>query len=180
VPVAPRGVIAAAERALGATLCGLSAFQEYTRATTAAEAANHVFYQGLPPKPPEAAEYTQEMMMAIEPTAIIWTQSEGNGLAWDSTAGDGIKHSGRLCVRLFRACPDNLQSNVADEDQDWVNLLGLIGQELMEASACRTPGTLDVVRVVLADGPWRTPEEEEAKDGRWQGAILIVEWGTMQ
>lgn len=175
--VDPRGSLSLAEVRLRETLAALPAFQEFAGVTSADDAAAHIFRNDLPPHAANQSDYSLEELRQYRPFAILWTQRTGNGFSWSNRPAFGTtRMSGRLLFDLEREIPERFNHVTADEDADFCNLVGLIADEL--AAVGYLPGGMPIEEVTVVDGPARNDPKNYLRQGRLQGATILVQWGV--
>lgn len=176
------GCITKAEQLLRDSLAACTTFQTWVGATTAADAAEHIYLEALPPDDIYSDRHEVERLIARRPFAQIWT-SETDGLSINRIASpNATSASGTMYLRLERNVPEDIRHDYAEVDRTFKNTIGLI----LSSGDAGNPGLSELSSiagyldwVVLTIKQWtRTTNDDLPTLGDAQMAEIEIQWGT--
>ena len=161
------------------TLADCPSFRSWCGADNQADALGHIFDECLP-KPASGGVHTIEELQRYRPCAIFFTATtEGLIKTGRSSIGDGsfgFSEQGALHVLLMADVPPKIADDPAELDVRFKNLIGQIMDDLSDLAG--KGGYLACRRIIFAEGPMRSLEEDIPTLGDYQVAELRLEWTT--
>lgn len=174
---AATGCISKAEERIGEMLANCSEFQTWTGTANATAAADHIYYDSVPPLYSDDDVTSREYNEAIRPFALVWTRMT-EGLAMNELLGA----SGTVMVRFEQNTPSGLQTEWEEDERLFKNTLGGILQSgdtsnpgLWELSITRQYTQITQMRLMAL---YRTGEDEIETYGDAQAAEVSIAWGV--
>lgn len=180
--IAAANVLSDVQENARSLLAASTAWQTWTGAADATQAAEHVYYKGLPrpPLPPEEESEPEafglKYQQGLRPFAILDFPPE-SAFAWSLLSPHGT--GGQLDLLFVDNIAPGDEYDVLDAERDFVNKLGDVLEDLATNSGVNLTAYLRVTEIRLAEGPWRGGEDERATRGDYVAARVELQWSQV-
>lgn len=169
---APAGILMLPQEYLRVTLADSATFRTWVGAATQAAALAKIHHEALPPG--AGPEHTLAELQAARPCVIVWTRPEDGFTRIMDAVNPPNQYSqvGSLMARFL----DDVTASQGEAEIaiQFKNRLGVVLDEMGELAGL--PGYLNIIRMSLVLGPWRTPPGEALRQGEYIGADVRFDW----
>ena len=171
------GSLSLAQTNLATLLANCTAWRTLTGAGDAAEGLGHIWHDALPP-PADAHEHALNELETYRPFALISTPPN-DGFETEVIAGGvGLSYTegGQLEVIIEADVPEDIRTNPAEVMLRFRNHIGDIIDDLRSLAGPGGTAYLNVSKLMVTEGPYRSNEEQYEKEGDFQTVTLLIEW----